>query len=253
MYRRDRLFASDKDRLTNLHDSLKNVRIIDEAAYFNSQPESNSSPSKGRNRDGAPPTHKGGKGGDKGGGGGAGGASGAAGPSGGPAAAKGAAAGVYPSEKGGSAKGGGSGDNYSSHNRPQNRNAGMAAAMQAAMGGAPIVPAKVITGLSDVVDKRSNSGKQRQKVVSPPKQGSSSMVTNQYKDSSQSGLRSNSPGKIIDSSKQMRSSPNRAASREGSAHKPTAGMPMQPYKLDNNSVTGGMNSLLKSPIKNNLQ
>ena len=35
-YRRDRLYASDKDRLQNLHDSLKIVRIVDEAAYFNS-------------------------------------------------------------------------------------------------------------------------------------------------------------------------------------------------------------------------
>ena len=52
MYRRDRLFASDKDRLNNLHESLKHVRIVDEAAYFNSQPESTSSPSKGRGREG---------------------------------------------------------------------------------------------------------------------------------------------------------------------------------------------------------
>lgn len=115
---------------------MKNVRIIDEAAYFNSQPESTSSPSKGRNRDGQPPPHKGGGKGDRGGGGaGAGGASGAAG---GFAGGKGpAASGSYPTgEKGGSANAKASGgDNYSSHNRPQNRNAAMAAAMQAAMGG----------------------------------------------------------------------------------------------------------------------
>ncbi len=55
MYRRDRLYTSDKERLQNLHDSLKNVRIIDEAAYFNSIPEPNSSPSKGRNKEGHPP------------------------------------------------------------------------------------------------------------------------------------------------------------------------------------------------------
>jgi len=53
MYRKDRLFASDKDRINNLYDSLKNVRIIDEAAYFNSQPEASPSPSKAsRVRDG---------------------------------------------------------------------------------------------------------------------------------------------------------------------------------------------------------
>jgi len=50
MFRRDRLFASDKDRLNNLFESLKNVRIVDEAAYFNSQPEEKSSPSKSRAR-----------------------------------------------------------------------------------------------------------------------------------------------------------------------------------------------------------
>jgi len=53
MYRRDRLFASDKDRINTLFESLKNVRIVDETAYFNSQPESSSSPSKAsRARDG---------------------------------------------------------------------------------------------------------------------------------------------------------------------------------------------------------
>jgi len=53
MYRRDRLFASDKDRISTLYESLKNVRIVDESAYFNSQPESTQSPQKAsRNRDG---------------------------------------------------------------------------------------------------------------------------------------------------------------------------------------------------------
>ena len=42
MYRRDRLYASDKDRLQNLQDCLKNVRIVDETAFFNNLPgESN--------------------------------------------------------------------------------------------------------------------------------------------------------------------------------------------------------------------
>ena len=129
MYRRDRLFTSDKDRLQNLHDSLKNVRIVDEAAYFNSAPENSGSPSKGnRNRDGMPPTHKGGGKGDRGGGGGAGGGGagggGAAGGAGGTggygySGGKGGAAGSLhpPGEKGGSANAKGS--DYSSHNRYQ--------------------------------------------------------------------------------------------------------------------------------------
>ena len=81
MYRRDRLYTSDKDRLQNLQDCLKNVRITDETAFFNSMPESSSSPVKGgnRGRDGLPPAHKGpggGRGGDKGGASGGGGSSG---------------------------------------------------------------------------------------------------------------------------------------------------------------------------------
>ena len=81
MYRKDRLFASDKDRLQNLQDCLKNVRITDESAFFNSLPEGLSSPTKAGKggRDGMPPKGPGGKGGgDKGGGSGAaaGGASG---------------------------------------------------------------------------------------------------------------------------------------------------------------------------------
>ena len=56
MYRRDRLYASDKDRLENLQNCLKNVRVLDEASFFNSQ-NAESSPSKGaaRARDGVPP------------------------------------------------------------------------------------------------------------------------------------------------------------------------------------------------------
>ena len=81
MYRRDRLYTSDKDRLQNLQDCLRNVRITDESAFFNSMPENSSSPTKGGNRarDGLPPAHKGpggGRGGDRGGAGaGAGGGS----------------------------------------------------------------------------------------------------------------------------------------------------------------------------------
>lgn len=123
MYRRDRLYTSDKDRLDNLHNSLKNVRIVDEAAYFNSAPEGTSSPSKGTraHRDGVPPTHKGGGKGDKGGGGGpgAGGAGGAAGGYTG-YGGKGAGSNLHAPEKGGSANAKGS--EYSSHNRGgQNR------------------------------------------------------------------------------------------------------------------------------------
>lgn len=100
MYRRDRLFTSDKDRLDNLQYSLKNVRIVDEAAYFNSGTE-NASPSKvGRNREGIPPAHKGGGKGDRGGGpSGAGGAGTAGGAGGG----KGGSNMHAPGEKGGSA------------------------------------------------------------------------------------------------------------------------------------------------------
>lgn len=36
MYRRDRLFTSDKERINCLQECLKNVRITDESAYFNS-------------------------------------------------------------------------------------------------------------------------------------------------------------------------------------------------------------------------
>jgi len=35
IYRKDRLFANDKDKVDCLTDVLKNVRITDEAAYFN--------------------------------------------------------------------------------------------------------------------------------------------------------------------------------------------------------------------------
>ena len=34
IYRKDRLFASDKEKAECLQDVLKNVRITDEAAYF---------------------------------------------------------------------------------------------------------------------------------------------------------------------------------------------------------------------------
>ena len=85
MYRRDRLYASDKDRLENLQNCLKNVRVLDEASYFNSQ-NAESSPSKGaaRARDGMPPKSnnivgRGGGGGPTGGGAGGGAAGGGGG------------------------------------------------------------------------------------------------------------------------------------------------------------------------------
>lgn len=34
IYRKDRLFASDKDKIECLSDVLKNVRITDESAFF---------------------------------------------------------------------------------------------------------------------------------------------------------------------------------------------------------------------------
>jgi len=36
IYRKDRLYASDKDKAECLTECLKNVRITDEGAYFNS-------------------------------------------------------------------------------------------------------------------------------------------------------------------------------------------------------------------------
>ena len=36
VYRKDRLYASDKDKTECLVDILKNVRITDESAYFGS-------------------------------------------------------------------------------------------------------------------------------------------------------------------------------------------------------------------------
>lgn len=172
MYRRDRLYTSDKDRLQNLHDSLKNVRIVDEASYFNSQPENSGSPTKGgRNRDGAPPLHKGGVGskGDRGGPGGPSSGAGAGGGSSGYGYSKGGI-GSGAGDKGGSAAAKGTTD-YTSHAGRQ-RNAGMGAAAQAMqdamakMGGA--ADRKVLTGLTDIMDKRSNS-KSKGKPNSPAK------------------------------------------------------------------------------------
>lgn len=82
MYRRDRLFTSDRERVVCLEDSLKNVRITDETAYFNSSKpptkDKEASPTK------SPPVHRnntigGGRGPT---GGGAGGATGGGGGSG---------------------------------------------------------------------------------------------------------------------------------------------------------------------------
>jgi hypothetical protein len=36
IYRKDRLFATDKEKSEHLNDVLKGVRITDEAAYFSS-------------------------------------------------------------------------------------------------------------------------------------------------------------------------------------------------------------------------
>ena len=47
VYRKDRLFANDKDKTESLIDCLKNVRITDETAYFNS--------TKAPERQGSPP------------------------------------------------------------------------------------------------------------------------------------------------------------------------------------------------------
>jgi len=42
LYRKDRLFASDKDKIECLAEVLKSVRVTDEAAYFASSKHSNS-------------------------------------------------------------------------------------------------------------------------------------------------------------------------------------------------------------------
>lgn len=172
MFRRDRLFTSDKERLDNLQYSLKNVRIVDESAYFNSGTE-NASPSKGgRNRDGIPPAHKGAGKGDKGGG-----------PGGAGAAGGGKGGGGYVnslSDKTGSAAAqkGGYPDFHTYNNAARGgRQHGMssiAQAMQdsmAVVGSNPKPTGKVITGLQDVIEKRSNSVKPKPKVISPPKGG----------------------------------------------------------------------------------
>ena len=43
LYRKDRLFANDKEKVECLSDVLKNVRINDEAAYFASNKHGSSS------------------------------------------------------------------------------------------------------------------------------------------------------------------------------------------------------------------
>lgn len=124
MYRRDRLFTSDKDRIDTLQYSLKNVRIVDEASYFNSGAES-SSPSKvGRNREGIPPAHKGGGKGDRGGGPSGAGGAGTAGGGGGKGSHMNA-----PGEKGGSAQAKGGYPDFNSYNR--GRQHGMSSIAQA--------------------------------------------------------------------------------------------------------------------------
>jgi len=42
LYRKDRLFASDKEKVECLSDVLKGIRITDEAAYFASNKHGNS-------------------------------------------------------------------------------------------------------------------------------------------------------------------------------------------------------------------
>lgn len=37
VYRKDRLFASDKEKMECLNDLLKNVRITDEVSYFSNK------------------------------------------------------------------------------------------------------------------------------------------------------------------------------------------------------------------------
>ena len=75
VYRKDRLYASDKDKTECLSECLKNVRITDEAAYFNSQKLNNErtnspphSPNVGHRSNNVPRGNGGGGGGPGGGG-----------------------------------------------------------------------------------------------------------------------------------------------------------------------------------------
>jgi len=75
LYRKDRLFANDKEKTEGLIDSLKNVRITDESTYFNSHKTNDRqgspphSPNVGH-RNNIPRSGAGGAGGASGGGGG---------------------------------------------------------------------------------------------------------------------------------------------------------------------------------------
>lgn len=117
----------------------------------------------------------------------------------------------------------------------------------------PQISGKVITGLQDVIEKRSNSSKQQQKpkVISPPKNGSNQNVTAaQTQNQASSLVRNNSPGKGNSSPKNL-ANQKRAPSRDASQGRTVAPRSIQPFTNENSQ--GGMSSLLKSPIKNSMQ
>jgi len=103
---------------------------------------------------------------------------------------------------------------------------------------------KVITGLSDFMKVNSNLKKPK---VSPARNGS----TNNVSGKDNSAVRTNSPNKGSVSPKNNNGGMRRGDSRDASHGRTVAPTTMQPFSNEN-SQGGGMNSLLKSPIKNNL-
>ena len=208
--------------------------------------------------------HKGAGGkGDRGGGG-----SGAGGATGGGASASGGGPGGYgysggkgnASEKGGSANAKGS--DFAS--RPQQRAMAQAAMQDALsmMGNALPFQSKVITGMNDITsDKRSNS-KRGAKQISPGKlpAGAGNPTVSKLSNggSNHNVGRSNSPAKDgTDSAKANRNNSPKASPVLGPNGRPASNSAArngpQPYSSENYQSGGAMNSLLKSPIKNNLQ
>jgi len=163
MYRRDRLFVSDNQRLQNLHDSLKNVRITDESSYFNSMsndpPVKEVSRKKGGGGGGdSPPINKnvggGGRHGGPNGGGPGGSAAGGGGGGGGGSSnfqSSGAKPGFSANQNEGSRASGAKGSEYNSR-----QNNGGPSGNRAA--GEPLLEQpKIVTGLNSIANKRSKS------------------------------------------------------------------------------------------------
>jgi hypothetical protein len=121
------------------------------------------------------------------------------------------------------------------------------------MGSVEQLAPRVITGLVDIIDKRSNPRK------TSPAKGSAMPTVNGLNSSTHNVGRSKSPPKVstIDGSSKLRNSPvvnPRSASRDGNSSKNVNGARAVPMPFTGEDTTQDrMNSLLKSPIKNNLQ